>query len=167
MVFSDSTLYRSQFFISIFKMAVRVESKRFLVSASFTGPNRPIPETEVGLSVQPLRWVHAEARSMWKPFFWALGIFLVVLGAETLVVEKFVLSDSRRLPRLVSPTPYGNNNLNTPNFLPAGYQQTKIPAYNREIQTKDWMPWSLLAAGAITIMYTSSLANGSGGTSEK
>jgi hypothetical protein len=104
---------------------------------------------------------------MWKPFFWALGIFLVVLGAETLVVEKFVLSDSRRLPRLVSPTPYGNNNPSTPNFLPAGYQQTKIAAYNREIQTKDWMPWSLLAAGAITIMYTSSLANGSGGASEK
>ncbi len=92
---------------------------------------------------------------MWKAFFLALGIFLIVLGAETLVVDKFVMSDSRRLPRLVAPDQY---NAQYGVFSSASYQSQVARPANRIIQSKDWMPWSLLAAGAITVMYTSSFS---------
>lgn len=86
---------------------------------------------------------------MWKSFFLAVGIFLLILGVETLVVEKFIMSDGKAIPRLV------NGNSSTPPsgpFMPAGYARMK-----REMTTKDWMPWSLLASGVITVMYTLSL----------
>lgn len=92
---------------------------------------------------------------MWKSFFWAVGIFLLILGGETLIVDKFVMADSRRIPRLMNGT--------TSPMMPASYggqygaQPNYLPGVNRTIETKDWMPWSLLAAGAVTVMYTSSL----------
>ncbi|MEZ6096786.1 MAG: hypothetical protein R3C03_21605 [Pirellulaceae bacterium] len=97
---------------------------------------------------------------MWKSFFFAVGIFLFILGAETLVVDKFVMTDSRRLPRLVSPDQYnsGLGRTSSP-FSNAAYQIPGQGAQRRVIQTKDWMPWSLLAAGAITMMYTSTISN--------
>ncbi len=39
---------------------------------------------------------------MWKSFFLAVGIFLLFLGVETLVVDKFVMADGKAIPRLVS-----------------------------------------------------------------
>jgi hypothetical protein len=88
---------------------------------------------------------------MWKSFFLAVGIFLIILGAETLIVDKFVMSDGNRVSRAVAGSGIQDNG---PRFLNAGYGKLK-----REITTKDWMPWSLLAAGAITVMYTCSLHN--------
>lgn len=88
---------------------------------------------------------------MWKSFFLAIGAFLIILGGETLVVDKFVMSDANRVSRAVTGPGYQNNG---PRFLNAGYSKLK-----REVATKDWMPWSLLAAGAITVMYTCSLHN--------
>ena len=88
---------------------------------------------------------------MWKSFFLAIGIFLLVLGTETLIVTKFVMADGNRVPRIVS----GQGSQNTAGpFIQTGYSSLK-----REIMTKDWMPWCLLAAGAITVMYTCSLHN--------
>jgi hypothetical protein len=95
---------------------------------------------------------------MWKSFFLAVGIFLLFLGVETLVVEKFVMSDGKAIPRLVNgngPAPQGGP------FMPAGYARMK-----REMTTKDWMPWSLLASGVITVMYTLSLHNRPAGGGE-
>ncbi len=89
---------------------------------------------------------------MWTSFFWAVGIFLLLIGAETLVVEKFVVADSKGIPRL-----FAGNNLGTagaPSLSYATGAATKSSA--RTIVTKDWMPWCFLAAGAVTIMYTSS-----------
>lgn len=86
---------------------------------------------------------------MWKSFFLSIGIFLIVLGAETLVIDKFVMADGKRVPRLVSGSNY--QPAASP-FLQAGYSTGK-----REILTKDWMPWSLLAGGILTVMYTCSV----------
>jgi hypothetical protein len=88
---------------------------------------------------------------MWKSFFWALGIFFLIAGGETLVVEKFVMADSRSIPRLVT------GNLASYAPLNGARQNPEMALSNRSIRTKDWMPWCLLAAGAVTIMYTSSL----------
>lgn len=92
---------------------------------------------------------------MWKSFFLALGIFLLLMGVESLVVDKFVMANGKAIPRLVNgttaPAQQGP-------FMPAGYTRMK-----REMTTKDWMPWSLLASGVITVMYTLSLHNRGGG----
>jgi len=107
---------------------------------------------------------------MWRSLFLALGIFSLILGAETLVVDKFRMSDGRKLPRILN----GQNNLglNTgnsiqPNSTGGYYQQASYSPYtataaapikkSRIVQTRDWMPWSLLATGAIIVLYTYSL----------
>lgn len=89
---------------------------------------------------------------MWKSLFLAVGTFMIILGVETLLVDKFVMADGRRIPRLVN----GNS---TP-FSSAGFSgpgRSFATAPRREVQTKDWLPWSLLAAGTITVMYTCSV----------
>ena len=95
---------------------------------------------------------------MWKSFFLAVGIFLLILGVETLVVDKFIMTNGKAIPRLVN----GNSGQSPAGpFMPASYGRMK-----REMTTKDWMPWSLLASGVITVMYTLSLHNRSAGGGE-
>lgn len=98
---------------------------------------------------------------MWKSFFLAFGFFLLIMGVETLVVQKFVMASGSRVPRIVSSM---TDELSTPAWNnPAQAGTTNVR--KREIRTREWMPWSLLAAGAITVMYTLSLPQRSpGGT---
>ena len=176
---------------------------------------------------------------MWRSFFFAFGIALMVLGAEALVFERFVIAPTARLPKFLngvyekgpsdslaqlngsqlSPfsanaqVPNGNgqdfqlsrysqssqtsqfgpsrfsgpqngnygggrvdlsrSGLNQnrgqsagPAAYPVSFGNNAAIANNgqpdfgnsvpRTIVTKDWMPWSLLAAGAIIFLYTSS-----------
>lgn len=93
---------------------------------------------------------------MWRSLFLALGIFSLILGGETLVVDKYLMADGRKLPRIIKGSP---DQFNSP-FQQAGYQNfpgqvSQSP--NRVVQTKDWMPWSLLATGTIIVLYTYSL----------
>ncbi len=88
---------------------------------------------------------------MWKSFFLATGFFLLLLGAETLVVQKFAMANGSRVPAIVS-------EMGTPAASPAWISPGSTgPLLRREVRTRDWMPWSLLAAGAITVLYTLSL----------
>lgn len=176
---------------------------------------------------------------MWRSFFLAVGIGLMLLGVEALVFERVVVNESAKLPNFLnglfekdyldsfayanySPEqsnlggqnpllpnsdranfqriPYasqsrfgpsrfsgprsGNygggrvdlsrsglnsNNIQTANAFPVSFPNGASPAgASRDIEsqrqirgprtilTKDWMPWSLLAAGAIIFLYTSS-----------
>lgn len=93
---------------------------------------------------------------MWRSLFLALGIFSLILGAETLVVDKYLMADGQKLPRIIKGS---QGQINSP-FQQAGYQNYAGPAPrspNRVVQTKDWMPWSLLATGTIIVLYTYSL----------
>ena len=176
---------------------------------------------------------------MWRSFFLAVGIGLMLLGVEALVFERVVVNESAKLPNFLnglfekdlsdsfakanySPgqgnpvfqnpsfqtanasnfqrVPYasesrfgpsrfsgprtGNygggrvdlsrsgiisNNSQTGNAFPVSFPNGANPAGlgggigdpnqirgPKTILTKDWMPWSLLAAGAIIFLYTSS-----------
>ncbi len=187
---------------------------------------------------------------MWRSFFFAVGIGLMVLGVEALVFEKIVIDGSAKLPRFFSGlyengladgfetveidrraaideqrynsngfalgtqpqgsgsqfgpsrfsgpqfsgSQYGNygggrvdlsrSGLTQPFARLAGNRNSGPSAYPvsfgnsvdntganriasktfspRTVVTKDWMPWSLLAAGAITFLYTSSHRNSYG-----
>lgn len=101
---------------------------------------------------------------MWRSLFLALGIFSLILGAETLVVDKYIMADSRRLPRLINGSANRSRTPANPYYQQAGYQrfpnnQQNLQRPARIVQTKDWMPWSLLATGAIIVLYTYSLPN--------
>jgi hypothetical protein len=62
---------------------------------------------------------------MWRSFFLAIGVTVCLLGVETLAVERAVVkSDLTR------------------------------SAPTREVVPPDWAPWSLLAGGAVTVLYS-------------
>jgi hypothetical protein len=68
---------------------------------------------------------------MWRALFQALGLYACLLGAECMAIDKAVLAPPHHLSVIES--------LNPP---------------RREFVPTDWEPWSLLSAGAVTILYS-------------
>lgn len=79
---------------------------------------------------------------MWRAFFLAVGIYACVIGAECMVVERFVMAGERP-QQPASPVPI---------FGAAPFQK---PA--REVVPPEWAPWSLMSAGAVVILYSLTL----------
>lgn len=72
---------------------------------------------------------------MLRAFFLAMGISTCIYGAECLVVERFVLAAEK--PAVTQPGIYA------PPAKPA-----------REMNPPEWAPWSLLATGALVVLYS-------------
>ncbi|MBX7071868.1 MAG: hypothetical protein K1X71_01865 [Pirellulales bacterium] len=68
---------------------------------------------------------------MWRSFFLAVGIYACILGVECLLIDKAILA---------------------PRGGAAG-----VPAVREEFMPPDWVSWSLLSAGAVTILYSFTL----------
>jgi hypothetical protein len=64
---------------------------------------------------------------MWRAFFLAIGITVAVLGAEFMVVEKAVLKQTN---------------------AETGERITRV------VRPPEWVPWTLLSAGAVVILYS-------------
>jgi hypothetical protein len=79
---------------------------------------------------------------MWRAFFLAIGTYLVLLGAQCLGVEQFVLKsrDNDRTAQTVILDPDGS--------------QAKA---GRVIDPPPWAPWSLMATGAVVCLYSFSI----------
>ncbi len=75
---------------------------------------------------------------MWRALFLAIGVFLCILGLECLAVERVTL-------KVREPPPPG---LMTSEDA-VGPQKVLAPP--------EWAPWSLMATGAITIIYSFTL----------
>jgi len=82
---------------------------------------------------------------MWRAFFCAIGISLMLLGGECLVVDKAVLAVSAK--QAPQSSPYL--------FVPPSAEST-----SQEVQPPEWAPWSLLSAGAVIVLYTLTVAKG-------
>ena len=82
---------------------------------------------------------------MWRAMFLAVGISMCILGAECLVVEKFVVASDSPRPTTDSPATL------------FGAPPAAMAASVRDIQPPDWAPWSLLSAGAVVILYAITL----------
>jgi hypothetical protein len=74
---------------------------------------------------------------MWRSFFLALGVYVCLLGVESLAVEKAVLK-----PDLIR-----------------GIQ----PGVQKEIIPPEWAPWSLMAGGAVVMLYSFTVPQRVGG----
>jgi hypothetical protein len=72
---------------------------------------------------------------MWRSLFLAIGAYCCLLGVEALAIEKAVLKVDA-----------------------AGAQ-----ASMREIVPPDWAPWSMLAAGAVVMLYSFTIPQRIGG----
>lgn len=83
---------------------------------------------------------------MWRSVFLAVGITLCILGIECLFVEKAVLASNEK-PKLGQPL----------------VNMISGDSGPREFQTKEWMPWSFMSAGAVIILYTVTLKKQGGG----
>ncbi|HZN35386.1 MAG TPA: hypothetical protein VFB80_16270 [Pirellulaceae bacterium] len=85
---------------------------------------------------------------MWRAFFLAIGIYLCILGAECLVVDKFVMAAEKPVsaldPTAAPPAPATLFGGTTPAPL----------TMKKEIEPPEWAPWSLLSAGAVVILYS-------------
>jgi len=82
-----------------------------------------------------------KAYPMWRAFFYAVGVVLVVLGVECLVIDSAEIKngETRQKPALSvwSPDP--------------------IEEPTKTVRPADWHPWSLLATGSIVLIYSFSL----------
>jgi len=88
---------------------------------------------------------------MWRAFFLAVGIYLCILGAECLVVDKFVMAGEVPPSEAEhNPAPPGPATLFGPTAPPT-------PTAKRDIEPAEWAPWSLLSAGAVVILYSLTL----------
>lgn len=68
---------------------------------------------------------------MWRSLFLALGVYTALLGAECLAIERATLKPHVRGGQVI--------------------RAEKI------VQPPDWAPWSLMATGAVIILYTFTL----------
>jgi len=81
---------------------------------------------------------------MWRAFFMGMGVFVVILGAECMVTDRFILASEVKQP-------------------PAA--MFSAAAKKREIVPPEHAPWTLLSVGAISILYSLTLPKlGGGGT---
>ena len=86
---------------------------------------------------------------MWRAIFLASGIFLILLGSQLFFVDQLEIRRLRQTASANNPT------VNAP-FQQASYQ---VPVGAQQPQTVlvtpgDWAPWSLVAIGAIVVIYT-------------
>lgn len=81
---------------------------------------------------------------MWRSFFLALGMTLLLLGVQFLFVERVVLAYGK--PAQTTTEESG--------FLLARTRSVTTPAKKKEIAPPDWAPWGLLAGGAVVMLYS-------------
>ena len=79
---------------------------------------------------------------MWRSIFMAFGFYVFLLGAQCLVVDKFVLKSRSQAAQT--------------NWLG---QTEAILGPPREIVPTEWAPWSIMAGGAVIWLYAVAISN--------
>ncbi len=85
---------------------------------------------------------------MWRAFFSAIGIVLIILGFECLAIDSAVFVAGA----VEEPTAASTMS----NLFAA-----RSPTSDRVFRPTEWFPWSLLATGSIVFLYSISLRPGS------
>lgn len=76
---------------------------------------------------------------MWRSFFLAIGVYLILLGAQCLGVQKFVLKSRSNSPQSQATLLSRNDSQVQP---------------RREIEPPPWAPWSIMSTGAVVCLYS-------------
>ena len=76
---------------------------------------------------------------MWRALFLALGIYACIFGGECLVVESYVMAGEAPAASASSQSLF---------------QSGSPLAASRDWKPPEWAPWSLLATGALVVLYS-------------
>jgi LPS sulfotransferase NodH len=87
---------------------------------------------------------------MWRAFFAAIGIVLIILGFECLAIDSATFVAGA----VEDPAPQ--------QALGNMFGAIQPPASDRVFRPTEWFPWSLLATGSIVLLYSVSLRPNSG-----
>ncbi|XZE33239.1 hypothetical protein SH501x_004016 [Pirellulaceae bacterium SH501] len=87
--------------------------------------------------------------TLWRAFFCAVGIVLIIGGIECLLIDSAVLVAG------VMDDPVRQQ-------ASGGLFSAPPPPTNRVFKPSEWFPWSLLAFGTIVMLYSLSLRRDSG-----
>ncbi|MFO1063300.1 MAG: hypothetical protein U0892_05460 [Pirellulales bacterium] len=79
---------------------------------------------------------------MWRAFFMAVGTMVVILGLECLIIDSATLATDSPPPMTAEQSWFGPQAMYDP---------------NRIVKPAEWIPWSLLACGAIVLLYAITL----------
>ncbi len=85
---------------------------------------------------------------MWRAFFCAIGVVLIIMGIECLLIDSAVLV-AGIMDEPMSPIQQQSGGLFSPPPVATGADRVFRPS--------EWFPWSLLATGAIVLLYSISL----------
>lgn len=80
---------------------------------------------------------------MWRSFFLALGTYSCLLGAQCLAIDKAIMTSREE----AAPGPLG--------FMRGAFNGSS----DREVVPPDWAPWTLMSAGAVTLLYSFTIPN--------
>ena len=83
-----------------------------------------------------------EDENMWRSFFLAIGVYVVLLGVQCLGVQKFVLSLEEQAP---------------PRRAPASSADRLPRARNARSRLPPGAPWSLMSTGLVVCLYSFSI----------
>lgn len=81
---------------------------------------------------------------MWRAFFFAAGAMLVIVGVECLVIDSATFSSEK-----VESVQQASSLFEQP--------QAVSMRSNRTVRPPEWIPWSLIASGAVVILYALTL----------
>ena len=90
---------------------------------------------------------------MWRAFFFAVGTMLIIVGIECLLIHSATLSGGQTEAVSVSNTWFGP-------------QQMTVIEPQRVVQPPEWIRWSLIASGAVVLLYAMTLPRRWGGGNE-
>jgi hypothetical protein len=81
--------------------------------------------------------------TMWRAFFSAIGIVLIILGLECLAIDSATFAGPAEEQAAAGGL--------------GGFFASAAPASNRVFRPTEWFPWSMLAIGSIVVLYSISL----------
>ena len=93
-----------------------------------------------------------EIKAMWRAFVMAIGLSLVVLGAEFMVVDRLVMASppSGQVDSAYLDRQFGGSASYAVNIDGLGTRK-------RVFVPPEWAPWGLLSAGVLTVLYGAAL----------
>jgi hypothetical protein len=90
---------------------------------------------------------------VWRAFFFAVGIMLLIIGVECLLIDSATLGGRRTETMQV-----------TNNWLQPPQQAVQLQAGGKTINPPDWMPWSFIFSGGVVVLYSMTLPSRLGGS---
>jgi hypothetical protein len=82
--------------------------------------------------------------SVWRSLFFAIGAMLIIVGVECLLIDSATLSGGQTEAVAVTNSWFGP-------------QQTLVVEPERVVRPPEWMRWSLIASGAVVLLYAFTL----------